>query len=117
MGVAHLEHPDFLRKVCEWAWERCRDFPIDKLPTDFEHSLEFTALHASYRDMFEARATDFIAERGVDEECILDKAKALLDSQTEYSPVHDALTQSEDYVGFVTFMQRTHKRLRWAEGL
>merc|ERR1739848_189114 len=103
---------DFLITVCEWAWEHCRQFPADLSvqPSEVEHPLHFTELHKQYRELFEARTRAFVG--GVlglsDEEFLTEAAKLLKQQEDGYSPVFDALTNSEDYESFFRYMQRIH---------
>eukprot|EP00913_Durusdinium_trenchii_P004403 g4082.t1 len=48
---------DFLLEVSCWAWEYCMKFPFEA-PSRWEHPLEFTQLHAEYRELFEGRANE-----------------------------------------------------------
>lgn len=53
-----FDRQDFLLEVSCWAWEYCMKFPLEP-PSRWEHPLEFTALHAEYRELFEGRAYEF----------------------------------------------------------
>lgn len=79
--------------------------------------MEFTALHAEYRELFECRASEFCEQEGLDLQELLDKvAISLREDPGDTRALIDSLTASEDYLAFCKFMQRVRQRRDWAEG-
>lgn len=112
----YMEEEDFLLDISCWAWEYCMKFPLEA-PSRWEHPLEFTALHAEYRELFECRASEFCEQEGLDLQELLDKvAISLREDPGDTRALIDSLTASEDYLAFCKFMQRVRQRRDWAEG-
>ncbi|CAK8996614.1 ARL2_Bind_BART domain-containing protein [Durusdinium trenchii] len=113
---AYMEEEDFLLEVSCWAWEYCMKFPFEA-PSRWEHPLEFTQLHAEYRELFEGRANEFCEQEGLDiQELLQGVASSLREEPGDTRALIDSLTASEDYLSFCKFMQRVRQRRDWAEG-
>eukprot|EP00747_Dinoflagellata_sp_TGD_P186412 gnl/TRDRNA2_/TRDRNA2_43419_c0_seq1.p1 gnl/TRDRNA2_/TRDRNA2_43419_c0~~gnl/TRDRNA2_/TRDRNA2_43419_c0_seq1.p1 ORF type:complete len:203 (-),score=50.98 gnl/TRDRNA2_/TRDRNA2_43419_c0_seq1:162-770(-) len=114
---AALEDEDFLIDVAAWAWEWSQRFPLEEEPRQWEHPLLFTTLHNEYRALFEDRATEYLEGKGVEQKAILQELQeALQDRAAEGRALLDALSASEDYLGFCRYMQQVRHRREWAEG-
>ncbi|CAJ1434552.1 unnamed protein product [Effrenium voratum] len=113
---AYMEDEDFLLEISCWAWEYCSKFPHEA-PSQWEHPLEFTALHGEYRELFEGRANEFCEQEGLDMQELLEGvALSLREDPGDTRALIDSLTASEDYLAFCRFMQRVRQRRDWAEG-
>lgn len=113
-----LADEEFMMEVVMWAWERCLQFEFGD-PTTWEHSLEFTKMHAEYRELYENRAEKFLGNHELTIEEFLKEVKEHLEAEEEEAArgLLDALTASEDYLSFCKFMQQVRQRREWAEGL
>merc|ERR1719277_2699643 len=96
------------------------EFPRSPMSaTCLEHSLAMTEAHRQYRELFEARAQEYLRRCGLASENFLQLAVDFLDrnpSAMGAGEVLEGLVASESYLTFFEYMSTVRKRREWAEG-
>eukprot|EP00913_Durusdinium_trenchii_P004124 g3820.t1 len=138
-----LRDESFIEVVAEWSWDVCMEFPRDgSLLTTMEHPLRYTEAHEEYRQLFEARADQYLQYFGLEMEtrlmtwgqkwstfillectCVggdsrtVERTKAGGQSfeDDDDDDVFEGLVASESYSTFFTYMCSVRRRREWAE--
>lgn len=110
-----LRDESFIALVAEWSWDVCMEFPRDgSLLTTMEHSLRYTEAHQEYRQLFEARAEQYLQYFGLELDNFLQMAVDYLSGAVD-DDVFEGLVASESYSTFFIYMCSVRRRREWAE--
>ena len=111
-----LRDESFIALVAEWSWDVSMEFPRDgSLLTTMEHPLRYTEAHQEYRQLFEARAEQYLHHFGVELDNFLQMAVDYLSAETMDDDVFEGLVASESYSTFFIYMCSVRRRREWAE--
>lgn len=112
-----LRDESFIEVVAEWSWDVCMEFPRDgSLLTTMEHPLRYTEAHEEYRQLFEARADQYLQYFGLEMDNFLQMVVDYLSFEDDDDDdVFEGLVASESYSTFFTYMCSVRRRREWAE--
>eukprot|EP00446_Apocalathium_sp_SHHI-4_P009418 CAMPEP_0177156340 /NCGR_PEP_ID=MMETSP0367-20130122/2676_1 /TAXON_ID=447022 ORGANISM="Scrippsiella hangoei-like, Strain SHHI-4" /NCGR_SAMPLE_ID=MMETSP0367 /ASSEMBLY_ACC=CAM_ASM_000362 /LENGTH=169 /DNA_ID=CAMNT_0018601791 /DNA_START=46 /DNA_END=555 /DNA_ORIENTATION=- len=111
-----LREDEFITTIAEWSWDWCLEFPKEPVAvSSVEHALSCTEAHREYREMFEARAQEYLRVHGLAEENFLQLAVEFCSRANDFPDVFDGLVASESYATFFRYMVMVRGRREFAE--